>query len=54
LLRHVTLEDGREGRPVCDIEEAQGANRHVQIAGVDISPEGAFALPALNAAARVE
>ena len=40
---HVTLEDGRKGCPVRDVENAEGADRHMQVDGVDVAPPHALA-----------
>src|SRR6266568_2706783 len=41
---HVTLEDGRKGCPVRDVENAEGADRHMQVDGVDVAAERALLL----------
>src|SRR5262245_5349072 len=43
---HVALEDGGKRRPVGHIENAQGADRHVQVYRVNIASECALALTA--------
>src|SRR6185295_10356207 len=41
---HVALEDRRKGRTIGDIEERQGADRHMQIDRIDILAEDACPL----------
>ena len=41
---HVTLEDGRKGCPVRDVENAERADRHMQIDGIQVVPERALLL----------
>ncbi len=46
FLAHVALKDGGERVPVRDVEHPQRRDRHVNIDGIDVHAEAAFALAA--------